>query len=49
MEFEAYGHSYLSKFIKDLPGIHPIAPLMKVAILGTAHLLRRVLGLPEFR
>jgi len=38
----------LLKYLKGLPGKHPIVPLVKAAILGTAHLLRRVLGLPEF-
>ena len=40
--------SNLLKYLKELPGKHPIAPLVKTAILGSAHLLRRVLGLPEF-
>jgi len=38
----------LFKHLKDLPGKHPIAPLAKAANLSSAHLLRRVLGLPEF-
>ena len=38
----------LEKYLKDLTGKHAIAPLVKAAILGTAHLLRRVLGHPEF-
>jgi len=36
----------LSKFRKVFKGKHPIAPLVKAAI--TAHLLKKVLGLPEF-
>ena len=39
----------LSKFLKELPGKHPMAPLLKSAILGSVHLLRRVLALSEIR
>ena len=39
----------LSKFLKELPGKHPMDPLLKSAILGSVHLLRRVLALSEIR
>ena len=39
----------LPRFLKELPGKHPVAPLLKSAVLGSAHLLRRVLALPEIR
>ena len=40
----------LLKFLKELPGKHLVAPLVKSAILGSAHLLRRVFsGTPRSR
>jgi len=38
----------LYKHLKELPGRYPLAPLVKAAILSSAHVLRTVLGLPEF-
>ena len=39
----------LLKFIKQLPGKHPVASLVKSVIVGSAHLLRRVLALSGVR
>jgi len=39
----------LPKFLREFPGRHPMAPLLKSTVLGSAHVLRRVLALPEIR
>jgi hypothetical protein len=31
------------KYVSDIPGIHDVKELQKTAILGTAHILRKVL------
>ena len=38
----------LPKNLEALPGVHKIGPLLKAALLGSAH-LRRSVSIPEFR
>ena len=37
----------LQQYLNQLPGKHPINPLTKAALLGSAHILRKVLDLHE--
>ena len=37
-----------TKHLKELLGKHLLAPLVKAAIVSSTHVLRRVLGLPDF-
>lgn len=37
----------LPKYLETLPGVHKIGPLLKAALLGSAHLMRRSLSIPE--
>ena len=37
----------LKNYLEAIPGEHNIPQLLKAALLGSAHILRRVLDLPE--
>ena len=39
--------SELEGYLNKLPGNHRLAPLLKAALLGSAHILRKILDLPE--
>ena len=39
---------HLLEYLEELPGVHKIGPLLKAALLGSAHLIRRSLSIPEF-
>lgn len=36
----------IEKHLKNIPGKHDVRPLLKAALLGSAHILRRILDLP---
>ena len=38
----------IGKHLANIPGKHSVAPLLKAALLGSTHILRRVLDLPGF-
>ena len=39
----------LESYLGQIPGNHEVRPLIKTALLGSAHILRRVLDLPGSR
>ena len=38
---------HLSQYLEKIPGCHDIAKLVRAALLGSAHILRKTLNLPE--